>query len=631
MRTPDTDILSANELTEDELEPLFRLSLDMLCIAGLDGFFKRVNPAFEKTLGHGIDELLSRPFLDFVHPDDRDATLQAMSALARGETVSRFENRYRCRDHSWRWLSWTAVTGGHERIYAVASDVTVPRLAAEALRQSHHRYRQLFEAVVTYSYSVEVAAGVACSTIHNPGVFQVTGFAAEELVADPYLWFRMIHPEDREWVQDHLTRVLAGEAVPPFEHRIFHRDGTVRWMRDTLISHRGPAGELIRYDGVIQDITEQKRVEERFRLLVEFAPDAIVVTDDQGRIVHVNRKTEELFGYDRAELMDQKVEMLIPQRLRERHEAHRRRFTAAPAGRNMGNRPDLACRRKDGREFAAEISLSAIGEGAQMLIYSSIRDVTELRAAQARILDNEAQAHAAQRIQQRLLPVRAPRIDGFDIAGASHPAALTGGDLFDFLPFSDGTLGMAVGDVSGHGIAAALIMSSTHAYLRLLATTCSDVGDILARANHIIAEEIEDTRFVTLFLACLNPRTRSFCYTSAGHPNGYLMDESGTIQAQLASTSLPLGISPDASFPSVGPLTLPPGSLLLALTDGVLDAFSPEGLPFGVERVLETVRAHRRAPAAEIIDNILRAATQFTGRIAPDDDMTIVIVKSRTA
>ena len=126
---------------EIDSDGLFALSIDMLCVADMEGFFQRVNPAFEKTLGWTADELLAQPFTDFVHPDDRQGTAEAMGVLAQGEHVIDFENRYRHRDGSYRWFQWRAVPSG-DVVYAVARDVTEARHQAEERRKLEERMRQ---------------------------------------------------------------------------------------------------------------------------------------------------------------------------------------------------------------------------------------------------------------------------------------------------------------------------------------------------------------------------------------------------------------------------------------------------------------------------------------------------------
>src|SRR5213593_4236755 len=126
--------MTRRKKTDDELERLFQLSLDLLCIANTDGFFTRVNPAFERVLGYSREELLSRRFIEFVHPDDWPGTLREMANLKEGLPVVDFENRYRARDGTYRWLAWRAAPApARDLIYAVARDITDLKRSQEQL------------------------------------------------------------------------------------------------------------------------------------------------------------------------------------------------------------------------------------------------------------------------------------------------------------------------------------------------------------------------------------------------------------------------------------------------------------------------------------------------------------------
>ena len=153
---------------EEELDKFFTMSLDMLCIAGLDGYFKRVNPAWEKTLGHSREDMLARPYLEFIHPDDREETISRAGGLARGEDVVSFENRYRCRDGSYRWLLWKATLDPDEhRIYAIARDVTERRRAEEAREENAARLALLVRELEVARRRAEDAARVKSDFLAN--------------------------------------------------------------------------------------------------------------------------------------------------------------------------------------------------------------------------------------------------------------------------------------------------------------------------------------------------------------------------------------------------------------------------------------------------------------------------------
>jgi sigma-B regulation protein RsbU (phosphoserine phosphatase) len=190
-------------------------------------------------------------------------------------------------------------------------------------------------------------------------------------------------------------------------------------------------------------------------------------------------------------------------------------------------------------------------------------------------------------------------------------------------------LGIVVGDVTGHGVGPALLMAETRAYLRILAGRREDVGEILTRANGVLAEDVGNERFVTLFLARLDHRSRNFTYASAGHPAGYILDSTGKISSTLPRTGVPLGIRPDTVYTSSPEMSLKSGDIILLSTDGIEETMSPDNLMFGSERMLDVVRANQTKMSSEIVQALYDAVREFSKNTPQIDDVTTIVIKVR--
>ena len=250
------------------------------------------------------------------------------------------------------------------------------------------------------------------------------------------------------------------------------------------------------------------------------------------------------------------------------------------------------------------------------------------RQAEQALSAQAEEMRIAREIQQRLFPAAAPTLPGFDIAGASFPAAATGGDYFDYIPMLESRLGIVVGDVTGHGLGPALIMADARAILRSLARSFVGVREILIHANDLLREDMGWDRFLTVFFGRLCPVQRQLSYLNAGHPPGVVLDRDGTQVAELKATLPALGLFPLENVPVPATFTLAPGQLLLLLTDGVIEAVAPSGEEFGRDRALAVVRAQRARPAAEIVGALNDAVRAFSQNQPQGDDITMLVVKS---
>jgi serine phosphatase RsbU (regulator of sigma subunit)/putative methionine-R-sulfoxide reductase with GAF domain len=274
--------------------------------------------------------------------------------------------------------------------------------------------------------------------------------------------------------------------------------------------------------------------------------------------------------------------------------------------------------------------LSGATLAAMASVASEVAVGVERLQADQQLRSQEADRRTARAIQRGLLPKAMPRVAGFQIAGRSATARPVGGDCFDFVPLpraGQDCLGVLVGDASGHGVAAALLMAETRAYLRAFALTCADVGTLLTLSNQRLASDIVPDHFVTLILLRLDPGTRSLVHASAGYCPGYVLDRQGRTKTVLAGTGCPLGIDTANEFPTGPATTLEPGELLLLFTDGIVEVVSPDGGQFGLERTLDLVGAHRREAPEAILDALFHAVGDFSGHQLRDD-ITAVIIKS---
>jgi PAS domain S-box-containing protein len=364
----------------------------------------------------------------------------------------------------------------------------------------------------------------------------------------------------------------------------------------------------------------------RYRTLWNASPDAVIVIDTASTILYVNPAVQQVFGYSSDELVKQSLAMLQPPHLRGLHQPAMDRYLRTGVKKLNWRATEMTGLRKDGAQIPIEVSFTDMELNGKRFFVGFIRDITERKRAERELREHEEQFLVARDIQQRLFPKGPPVLPGFEVAGASHPAALTGGDYYDYLPMLHGRLGVVLGDVTGHGVGPAMIMAEARAYLRILASRREDPGEILTLANHVIAEDMGD-RFVTLLLARLDPRSRTLVYSSAGHPAAYVLAAAGTIKARLPRTGMALGLQPDTLYPTSPEIPLLPGDLLLFITDGIEESSPDETQLFGADRVLEVVREHRHQPAQQIVNAMYQAARAFSRGTPQQDDLTAVVIK----
>jgi len=235
----------------------------------------------------------------------------------------------------------------------------------------------------------------------------------------------------------------------------------------------------------------------------------------------------------------------------------------------------------------------------------------------------EREIEEARRTQEGFLPKSTPQLAGYEISGVWQPARVVGGDYFDFIPYSDDSMGICIGDVAGKGMPAAMLMSNLQAAVRSLASPAISPDNFCARLNALIYRNITSDRFITFFYAHLSAGSRELRYCAAGHNPPIVAHADGAVE-RLEEGGGVLGVFPMLTY-SMGVTRLGRGDRVVLFTDGISEATNAEGEQFGDERLTRLVKDHRNEGARELESRILKTAGEFCGGNWHDDATLVVI------
>ena len=595
-------------------------------IADKEGVIQYVNESFAKLTGYSVQELVNEtPRVLSSQHTAPEQYRRLWRTIGEGrEWRGEIENRRK--DGSLYWAVETIkplrdASGEITHYLAIQEDITAQKRDREALIESEARFRHVAEMTGEWLWEQDAAGRYIYS---SAGVKIILGFAPEEIIGKSY---RELHVESQK-----LDAPIAEKPRPFFRlvNQYRHKDGSVVFTESSGAPIFDKEGRLVRWRGVDHDITAQKAFEDALRLrdrAMESLHVGISISDAKTRgipNIYVNPALCRMTGYAREELLGRNLRML---RGPETDEASLERFNrAVSAGEDC--RVTLRVYRRNGTSFWNELLISpVVDEAGDITNYVGIHtDVTERRRAAERNHELEIARH----IQLSLLPNAPLRLPGVELAGFCAPASHVGGDYFDFFE-NAGTVDVVISDVSGHSVGAALLMTEVRSTLRveaLKASAAISPTEVLGDLNELLYEDLTRSEsFITMLYMKYEPERRRLTYANAGHNPAILLRSPDGQPTMLDADGLILGALRNVDFEE-RTVDLAPGDLLLLYTDGVTEAQNATGDFYGVERLIASVRQHKKLELEDVLKAVLEDTRRFCGDHPLEDDIAMVVMKA---
>jgi PAS domain S-box-containing protein len=388
--------ITKRKIAEEELresEARFRTVANaapvMIWMSGPDKLCTFFNKSWLEFTGRSLEQEMGNGWSEGVHPDDLQRSLKIYSEAFDAQQPFVMQYRLRRHDGEYRWISDNGVPryDPHKNFAGYIGsciDITDLLSKEQALRDSKERMSLAASAARLVVWTWDIRRDEVWLSEKDRALF---GFSqGEKLNAERTR--SVVHPEDRQLVRQLVENSLTTHKEIEAEYRVVLADGSVQWVTRRGRVEFDSDGKPIWERGVLMDITERKQAEEKFRLALDAAPNAMIMVDSAGVINFANASAATVFGYSLSELIGCQIEMLIPQRFRDRHPGYRKDFLSHPSRREMGVGRDLFGRRKDGSEFPVEVGLSPMATAQGVFVLASLIDITARKEAE---LEHERQ------------------------------------------------------------------------------------------------------------------------------------------------------------------------------------------------------------------------------------------------
>ncbi len=452
------------------------------------------------------------------------------------------------------------------------------------------------------------------------------GYTAEDFINGRIMFRDIVYREDSERTLNELqTYVNRGIEEYTQIYRIITREGDVRWIEDrTSVVEDAETG--VRYhQGIVIDIHRRKEAEEKvrkseekYRRIVETAGEGFLLMDENLKIVDLNNAYCRMVDYSRNELIGKSLLDMVTENYRHFFSAKREDLLNCGYYEFEG---EIIAR--GGRSVPVLIHANALRDDSSVIIgnMAFITDMTEHKKA----------LKLAGEVQRSLLPQQAPQVQGLDVSGENASCDEIGGDYFDFLWSADnpgGPFTVVVGDITGHGVESALLMTTARAFLRMRASRPGTITDIVTAMNQHLTEDVYETgRFMTLFYLTINDDRSRIEWVRAGHEPAWLYDPDQDSFEELKGAGLALGIDEKYLYRSNRKTGLKKGQVIMVGTDGIWEGRNKAGEMFGKRRLQEIIRRNAASSAETILTAVFKEQARFSQGTRTEDDITLVIIK----
>ncbi len=453
----------------------------------------------------------------------------------------------------------------------------------------------------------------------NEAYCRIHGYRRDELMGRPFTM--ILQQDNRESAIKLYESFLVGMPEIPLEWN-------GRGKRGDVVTVLMNPGHLVSKDGKkyamtsMIDITGKKRSKDLLvhygNILTELYKEIYVFAADTMKFVHVNREGLQVSGYEMEELLEMAPLQLWPELTQSSLKSLTKMMELEEKDLMVY---ETMQRRKDGTKFEVEIYLKMLRNHKPPLYVAIVHDVMENK----RLLKSRQELVVARNIRDNLIPAAQIVIPGYDIKGTILSSPTMGGDFYDIIQVDDRYTAFCVGDVTGRGIPAALLMSGLHTMVRGQVYLAGGAAEILRFSNIMLFRYAGTDKFAKLFYAILDREKNSLAYANAGFQRPVLF-RAGEEPQFLEKGGYALGLKQDSLY-SERELPLKVGDVLVVFSDGVIEAAGKKGIEFGIQGLGDVVLEVLDKPAIEIVEEILRIVVKHIGPINVSDDITLLVLK----